>query len=233
MLIAGIDIESSGLDLFKCHIVELAVVIVKANTTRPLYAGSYLLYDGPAMGHEPMPPEVTAVNGITNEHLLNYGAPLQKGLQAALDTLKQFGVEYLVAHNAQGFDRPILERHHEGFKAFRWVDSQADIDWPDQSRRLIHLAAERGFLNPFPHVAISDALTMLRLLAEHDFETVAARAEVPWVKVRAMVDYDNREKAKARRYQFDPIAKHWYRMLKQDKIEQEKAEAPFEVRVLG
>lgn len=232
MLIAALDLETTGLEVATCHIVELSYVVVRANTTRPIYASSCLLYDEGKMGREPIPPEVTAINGISNEVLRAHSAPLAKGLEMADSILKHFGVEHIVAHNAEGFDRPILERHNPAFKAYKWVDSRADIEWPGTCHKLNHLAAEHGFVNPFPHTGLSDVLTMLRLLSLHDFKTVAERAALPWITLEAQVSYDDREKARARRYNWYPAEKRWRKKVKADRVEQEKAEAPFPVQVV-
>lgn len=237
-MIAALDLETNGLDVSACHIVEISVIVVKPNTTRPIWAGSYLLYDREKMGDHPLTPEVTCINGIDNHTLQKFGLPPQGVLDGVYSRLKNYGVTHVVAHNGEGFDKPVLCRHDSRWADFDWVDTRADIEWEHKhtSHRLGHLAADQGFVNPFPHIAISDVLTMLRLLSEHDFDTVAQRAKTPWIKVRAHVSYDDKDKAKVRRYHFDPLNKIWFKKVKADKVDaevSEAAEAGFKVTVLG
>jgi DNA polymerase-3 subunit epsilon len=233
-MLCGLDLETTGLDIHNCHIVEISLVVVRPNTTRPLWAGSYLLYDSAKMGDHPMTPEVTCVNGLDNHTLQKFGLPPQGVLDGVYGRLKGYGVTHIVAHNGDGFDKPVLCRHDPRWGEFQWVDSKMDIEWDlkHTSHRLGHLAADRGFVNPFPHVALSDVLTMMRLLSEHDFDAVAERAKTPWVTVRAHVSYDEKDKAKARRYFFDPMEKAWKKRLKADKVDQEIADAGFKITVV-
>jgi hypothetical protein len=98
----------------------------------------------------------------------------------------------------------------------------------------MYVAAYFGFLNPFPHAALFDAMTTLKVLEQFDVAQVAARAAQPWVVLRAMVDYDNREQAKARRYYWETLGdkkypRAWVKKVKESDVEKETAAAPFRV----
>jgi len=75
-----------------------------------------------------------------------------------------------------------------------------DVPSPPQitTRKLAHLAAEHGFLNPFAHRAVFDVLTMLKILSCYPIENVIISSNQPLMKLVALVAFDGRYKAKAR-----------------------------------
>ena len=89
------------------------------------------------------------------------------------------------------------------------------------TRKLTHLAAEHGFLNPFPHRAVSDVLTMLKVLSHYDIAPVLESARQPSFTVKACVSYDDREKAKARGYRWDAARKIWTKIVKGHRLNDE------------
>ena len=97
---------------------------------------------------------------------------------------------------------------------------------------MIHLAAEHDFLNPFAHRAVFDVLTMFKVLSHYDIDEVVRYSKVPWVTVQAMVGFNNNKLAKERSYRWNPDRKIWWRLVKQDKLEQERKEAPFETKLI-
>jgi hypothetical protein len=181
--------------------------------------------------------------------LIKHGKPPHKVFDELLDDYSSFGVDYIVAHNGSTFDRPFLLNKlakvslgmggYEGLERAKWLDTQHDVVYPDNfsSLRLTHLAAEYGFLNPFPHAALFDVFTMLRVLESHDIGDLVKRSLEPWVIIRAVVSYDNREDAKKLRFRWEDTGekkypKWWVKKVKVSEVEKERAKANFEIVIV-
>lgn len=149
----------------------------------------------------------------------------------------------VVAHNGSGFDRPMFDAQlarmleaealRSQIAALPWIDTCLDVPFPEAitTRKLVHLAAEHGFLNPFAHRAVFDVLTMLRVMAAYPIEPILESAKQPLVTCIAQVSYDDREKAKARGYRWRGQSKLWVKHLKAHRLEEEKAQAGFPIEV--
>jgi DNA polymerase III subunit epsilon len=120
------------------------------------------------------------------------------------------------------------------------IDTLTDIPFASEpdSRKLKYLAGDHGFLNPFAHRAVFDVLTMLKVLSHYPIDKVLEYAKAPMITIRAVVDFNNKDKAKARRFSWEKIGdktypKMWVKRIKEFQLEEEKkAMAPFQVGVL-
>jgi DNA polymerase-3 subunit epsilon len=241
VIICGLDLETTGLNIQDDHMIELAWVIARMTSSgslRVLSARS-ILVEPYGMPPEAITPEITAINGIERDDVMAFGRP-ETFLEAFAKDLEFHGVEYLCAHNGENFDKPFLARYVPGVLKFPWIDTKADIVYPDRkSTSLFYAGADTGFLNPFPHVALGDVLSMLKVLEHYGVEKAVARSKEPWVTVRACVTYDERELAKARRYMWEDCGdgkkwpKCWVKRMKQAEYAKETAEAGFALTVLG
>jgi DNA polymerase-3 subunit epsilon len=162
--------------------------------------------------------------------------------EEAIDQLNKLAgqADAICAHNGTNFDKPLWKQEAErlglepmGEKKI-WIDTMTDVPYPEQmtTRKLVHLAAEHGFLNPFPHRAAFDVLTMLYILSKYDLTAVIQNAIAPTVKIRALATYEQRELAKARKYRWEGTSKMWWKEIKEFELEKEKAESPFGISVL-
>jgi DNA polymerase III epsilon subunit family exonuclease len=93
------DIETTGLDVQQDRIVEIGAVKVEDGT---------VIEEFDAMMNPgiPMPPQAGAVNGITDDMLVNAAFPGE-----ILARFARFvsDADFLVGHNAKRFDHPFLE----------------------------------------------------------------------------------------------------------------------------
>lgn len=229
MKILGVDLETTGLNVGSDSIIEVGAVLWDWSRQTPLKMMSSLVkFDGE------LSPEATAITGILKADLQSYGREEFE----VLSELKELAQEadYLVGHNCNQFDRLFFERYWIRHPQFRihlpWIDTMTDLPFPlDMStRKLDYLAAEHGFLNPFSHRALFDVLTMLKVAAHYDFDEILKLQKSPIKRVVALVPYDERDKAKAQGFRWDPKERHWFLEGKEKMLSQR--EYPFAVQWL-
>jgi DNA polymerase-3 subunit epsilon len=240
----GIDIETTGLDFETDYITEIGWVLVDTSHAKPLLVESHMVWDKAFYEWDEMPEIIVELTGITKAMLAEFGQPFLEVMQRLQSTIKLYNVEYIVAHNGLGFDKPfiqaMLKRHgKDPSMQTPWLDTKEDVPYPKKMRQrnLTNLAAEHGFLNPFPHAAVFDVMAMLKVLGHYDIEEVLEYRNAPWVIVRAMVDYNRREEAKSRGYGWQEAGgkkfdKCWVKRIKEAELEKEQSEAPFKVVVI-
>jgi len=210
MLILGLDLETSGLDRKECDILEFGAVLWHVEDKRPVHLFSLFNKDF----QSEVPPEIEKLIGLNAAEVKRFGKPLRECL-TELNTLFE-AVDYVVAHNGGNFDKPFLEETYKSIGMTMpekvWIDTMIDLPYPDGmgTRKLTYLACEHGFVNPFPHRALTDVLTTLKIMAAYDFEVVRAVAESPLVQVIAQVSYDERHKPRQAGFRWDPERKYWY-----------------------
>jgi DNA polymerase-3 subunit epsilon len=164
--------------------------------------------------------------------LEKFGYEQEDGFQKLQDMIEQ--ADAYVGQNVVRFDK----RFYEAWAAKNnakpieklWIDTRTDLGL--ESKHLGYLAADAGFLNPFPHNAVSDCLTVLRLVSMHKIEDVVAKAQSPTLVVKAEVSFADNALAKKRKYSWFPGAKIWWKGIKQMDLEKEIQEAPFNVSLV-
>ena len=210
MLILGLDLETSGLDEKECDILEFGAVLWHVKEKRPVRLFSQFNRDFKSE----VPPEIEKLIGLNASEVKRFGKPLRECLED-LNTLIN-SVEFVVAHNGKNFDKPFLENTYNsiGMKMPEkiWIDTMIDLPYPDgmNTRKLSYLACEHGFINPFPHRALTDVLTTLKILSQYDFEVIKEVAKSPLVQVIAQVSYDERHKPRQAGFRWDAERKYWF-----------------------
>ncbi len=232
MRLLGLDLETTGLDTANDRITELGYVLWEVETKKPIALRCDYLH---SQEYPKLSDEIVRLTGITDEILSEFGVLPGAALEELVFFAGEHKVDYIVAHGGENFDRPLLyaelTRHNlaaESFRKIGWIDTKTDIPFEKEpeSRRLKHLATDHGFLNPFAHRAIFDVLTMLRVLSHHPIDKVIEFQKIPFVTMRAMVDYDHRELAKAQRFSWEKIGEKvyprwWVKRIKENLLELE------------
>ena len=242
MRLLGVDLESTGLLTDKDRIIELGLSLWEwTPAPRPLVSVGIFLYDET---YPQLSKEITDLTGITDEMLKEFGTKPKDQL-TWLDSFSQkHGANYLVAHNGANFDIPLLhaELTRNGvaghmLRSLPLIDTRADIPFekePD-SRKLKYMAADHYIpQSKHAHRAMHDVLLMMEILSQHDLNKVISYQKIPFIVVRAMVSYEDRELAKAQRYSWERIgektfAKSWVKRIKLDQLEKERAACKFPV----
>jgi DNA polymerase-3 subunit epsilon len=121
--------------------------------------------------------------------------------------------EVIVAHNAD-FDRSWLD---DPWLDRPWLCTREDFTWPRQTKpgqSLVTLALDHGIGVASAHRALTDCRLIARLFDQMpDLQAMFARAMRPKALFRALVSYDDREKAKAAGFQWDAATKQWSRRM--------------------
>lgn len=230
MILLGLDFEttwSDPVDPTKMLIVEAGAVLYDTERQMPID-----MYNKLVAGVT-VTEDMTALTGIIQEDIENHGLVIGH----VLDKLNEFlsKCDYVVAHNGNKFDKIVYEtecRRNNVYPVVKpWIDTRVDIEYPPQikSRKLVHLAAEHGFANPFAHRALFDVLTMLKVLENYDIREVAARSLEPSVLCGADVSFHEKDLAKARGYFWNSEEREWQKELKKSMLQKELNEAPFKI----
>jgi DNA polymerase-3 subunit epsilon len=231
----SLDFETTGLDFDKDRVIEYGLVAWDVELRQPVRLMGNLVKPERNFTQEEWA-AAEAVHHIGMGTVNRYGMPEHIALAILLTWYET--ADYIVAHNGVFFDKPMLERWATRYPELKmpkrpWIDTRVDLPVP-LSGKLVYLAADHGFINPFPHRALFDAMTCLRIIDNYDVPTVIERSRLPNVLVQGLVSYEDREKAKARGYGWQDYRgkKCWVRTLKDPEVGREQAEAPFKVVVL-
>lgn len=242
MRLAGIDFETTGLDTGNDRIIEAGVVLYDTDLKAPVQLYSQFIYDESleVFFNEETLQTMQRVSGITPSLLREFGHHPKTALMDIGALVAR--ADYIVAHNGESFDKPILmaelARHgvDNCLRTKPWLDTKEDIpyDVPPESNRLRHLALDQGFINPFEHRAVFDVLTMMKVLSKHDIQAIIEYSKIPWIIVRAMVSYDDRQLAKDQRFSWERIGdrnypKQWVKRIKENKLSEVQKACKFTV----
>ena len=135
-----VDVETTGLDAGKDTVIELAMVPFSYGLDGQIYAVGEA-FDRLREPGCPIPPEVTAITGLTDDMVAGHSIdPAEVAAFAASAAL-------VVAHSA-AFDRRVLERFSDVFRTKPWACSMSQVAWAEEGfegQKLVYLAAGAGF----------------------------------------------------------------------------------------
>lgn len=220
--VAIVDTETTGTDPMTDEIIDIAVMIVEADSL-----GQIVRIDrvGQALRDPgmPIPAVITQLTGITDEDV--------RGRTIDLDRLERLlaGADVRVAHSAS-FDIAFIENLMPGLAGASWACSMNDVDWLStgfDGRKLGHLLMQTGRFND-AHRAMADVISLLHLLAHRldDGRTVLGQllenAATPSLRIEATgAPFDRRGVLKARGYRWDPRVRVWWSEITADEYESE------------
>lgn len=211
MKILAVDTETTGLSQEKDHIVELGYVLWDTDRQVPVCLRSDIL-----TGHA-VSEETTRLTGITQADIDDHGIdPYPAMVAFAADAMT---ADAYLAHNVP-FDRGFLESTANRLSVILpsrpWIDTVTDLPfYEDGPKKLGYVAMTQGFLNPFRHRAVFDALTAAMLLKPYDISVVMARAASPTVRIQALVSFATNDLAKKLGCHWEPATKQWVKELKE------------------
>lgn len=237
MLVLGLDLETTTFDQDILRVTEVGAVLYDTDLKCPIEVQADIVYepDIPL----PMDEYVVGLTGITDEMVTKYG---KKPLEVITRFLRLYKrAEYIVAHNGNEFDRPAMknfiaryfsdyERNELGMgklKPKHWIDTMTDIPYSEyiNTRKLEDLTGRHGFLNPFPHRAVFDVLSMLKIMSMYSLDRILEISHSPTLIFQAKIDYHNRDVAKQAKFRWDSGTRRWLFKMKQALLDQEKYES--------
>lgn len=241
MRLMGLDLETTGLDIPKSYVTEIGWCLIDTDEKKPLMTEAHILH----VPHEvKITEEITDITHITREIVDEFGKEPREIYERFNFLLEHHRVDYVVAHNGNFFDKPMLEANMDKYAVALtktpWIDTYEDVPFPKHFRykNLTYLCGEHGFVNPFPHAALFDVMATMKVLSFYDLKEVVRRRETPWITIRAMVSFDDKQLAKDRGYMWEQAGnkkfiKQWVKRVKQDELEALEKEAPFKIAVVG
>jgi DNA polymerase-3 subunit epsilon len=211
-----VDVETTGLDPSRCEIIELAMVPFTYGLDGQIYSVGEA-FDQLREPSAPIPPEVTAITGLTDA--------MVAGRRIDANEVAAFAAPaaLVVAHNA-AFDRRVLERFCDAFSTKPWACSMSQVNWLQEGfegLKLSYLASDAGFFYE-KHRAVHDCLAALELLARPlprsgrpALQELLAQARTPSWRIWAEnAPFDLKDALKARGYRWNgeagPAPRAWY-----------------------
>jgi DNA polymerase-3 subunit epsilon len=153
-----LDAETTGLDHAKDEIIELGMVKFDYSADGRIVGvrDTFSALNEPSA---PIPPEVTALTGITDEMVAGHRFD-EAAVNAFVD-----GAVISIAHNA-GFDRKFAERYWPVFEGMAWGCSATEVDWRKHGfagAQLAYLLNGAGYFHQ-AHRAVDDCHALLEIL---------------------------------------------------------------------
>lgn len=232
MILLGIDFETTGLDTEKLHITEIGCAFYDSDSQRIISAESAIV-NIPAGAS--LSEEAASISNLDEKILDRYGISCEEAMKELFNKLVI--PQALVAHNATMFEKKILLRYAKEMGLTMpitpWIDTAVDVDWAPHIRgkSLSHLAADHGFLNPFPHEALPDVLTMMKLISMYDIDKIYENAISPKIQVRAIVEFAQKEKARAAGFYWNAQSSKWLKTIREDQLLDQSAAWEFNFKL--
>lgn len=244
----NVDLEFSGPNLEKDRVIEIGAVLWDTEFNQPVKQISELVLEE---GKPPISQEVFELTGISDELLENWGAK-GKDIETIMLQLKQLmeRADYIVAHNGTNYDKPMLgamfNRYGIPMPDILWIDSFLDIEFPARIRQksMAMLEHSHGFINPFPHRALTDVMSLLKIISNYDLDRMVKLAKSPMVTLVAVLNPPNwsnqkelnefnQKKSKVSRAQFkwNPENKTWSKRVHKVLLDEGKISYDFDFKI--
>lgn len=231
MYLLFFDTETTGLNTKEDEILELGYAVYHIDNPAPVLLKSDFIVNQ----KKQITPEIEEITGITDAIIQKSGRPGSEVYQELADVIAKYDIQYAIGHNAYDFDIKILAANMEFYEItlpkLTVIDTLTDVKYRTKSKsyRLSYLLADHGFINPFPHRALTDAMSCAMLLYQYDIRQAIAVASTPIVEIKADVERQNKDLAKALQYQWDPERKIWFKKIRQYYLLEEVKKAKFRV----
>lgn len=223
----ALDVETTGTDFAGDAVIELGLVAFDYDPVTGAIVRIAGVYDSLEDPGRPIPPETTAIHGITDAMVV--------GHRIDDEAVRRFveGAKWIVAHNA-GFDRPFIERRLPLFETLPWVCSLNEVAWAQDGfsgRKLEYLANRFGFFYE-GHRSEIDCRALIEVL-RRPLPKSGVPAWKQLLESGAQASYrlwaldspfDTKDVLKARGYRWEAGKRCWHRTLDRDGA---AAEAPW------
>ena len=208
-----VDTETTGTNSDKDGIVELGMVLFEFDPETGIAYSVLDSFDQLEDPGFPIPPEATAVHGITNDMVAG-----KRIDEASVERFLE-GVSLVVAHNSK-FDRAFMEKRLPIFESLPWGCSFAQVDWSEEgigSAKLEYIAYKYGFFYD-AHRAEVDCFALLEVLQQKlpkSGELVLksilnSLGQKSYTVFATGSPFETKDTLKARSYRWDGDKKSWH-----------------------
>jgi DNA polymerase III subunit epsilon len=218
MIVAGLDLEATGLDKVKDRPIEVGITLWTTKFNRSLDTRAFLVQsDG-----VPVTEEITEITGIT-QGMSDFGYTPEESFEEMIYFVER--AEAIVAFNGRRFDVPMCQewakrlgkKFPEKLIIDPYEDTPATLAGPTPGMRpqeLITMCAKEGIFYD-AHEAGADVGGMLRLMAKRNFEHVLERAKSPTVVLQSLQGRHENKKVKKHKFRWNGERKIWWKAVKQ------------------
>jgi DNA polymerase-3 subunit epsilon len=211
-----IDTETTGMSREGDQIIELALVRFEFGTESGEIARVTDVYSGLEDPGRPIPPESTAIHGITDAMVAGKALDEARVAEVVRDAT------LIVAHNA-AFDRPFVEARLPLFAALAWGCSREQVPWAEEGFRgakLEYLGWVSGFFYD-AHRSETDCRALLELLRRPlpksgriAFKRLLEAAAEPALRLWATGSpFETKDLLRERGYRWDAERRCWHRVV--------------------
>lgn len=229
MILLSLDFETTGLDRENDEVIEVGAILYTTNQKKCLESAGYLVKP-----NKPISQEITNITGITQAAANKFGFSSQQGLENLVEMAKQ--ADAIVGQNIIRFDKPFFDnwcrKERVPIIEKLYIDTRTDLPGVE-SKSLSYMAADHGFLNLFPHSALADAQTVLKLVSMYNIDEVKKLAESSTVVLIGQQDRADNSLAKKRKFAWNGDYKIWWKAVKECQVDTEISACPFHVSKAG
>jgi DNA polymerase III alpha subunit (gram-positive type) len=226
-VILSLDFETSGLDVVNDRVIEVGAILFSTGQQKCLESTGFLVQSSVLITEE-----ITKITGITQAAVDRFGYDPIDALENVLSLVSQ--ADMIAGHNVLKFDKKVLDnwaqRQGSPVSEKLWIDTTTDLPGA-KFGTLSHVAADHGFLNLFPHSALADCQTVVKLLSMYNIEEVITRAKSPTLVIRSHQDRNSNSDASKLKFRWNPERKVWWRLIKEMDLEQFSKDAPFSISI--
>jgi DNA polymerase III subunit epsilon len=228
MILLSLDFETTGLDREKDRITEVGAVLWSTKANRAMETASFFVQSDVSVSKE-----VEALTGINNAMLKKFGRPESDAIDDVIYYAEQ--ADAFIGQNVIQFDKHFLDNAAKRLNLkvpdILWIDTRTDLPLSVESKSLSYMACDHGFLNPFPHNAVGDALTVLKIASMYSIDDMVARAKEPNVVLSSLQKFEDNAAAKKLKFFWKPEFKKWLRVVKASDVDVLAKSAPFGLSV--
>lgn len=241
MILLSFDLETTGLETDIHHAIEVGAVLYSTGQRRIMEAASYLVKTT-----IPITKEITGITGLTQGAVNKFGFESVEGLSNLIGMVDM--ADAVIGQNVIRYDKEILNnwtRRDSGKVPEKlWIDTLTDLPGV-VSKHLGYMCADAGFLNLFPHSAMTDCLSVLKLVDYYSqnnklnltpdqyVDEMVKLAQSPVLILIGHQDRSDNSLAKKAKFMWNPDYKIWWKGIKECQLEEEVAALPFNVSKAG
>jgi DNA polymerase III epsilon subunit-like protein len=236
MILLGIDFETTGLSPETDRVIEVGAILYSTGQKKCLESAGNLV-----KSDVPISSRITELTGITQSAVNKFGYDSVRALEMLLEMADL--ADAFIGQNVVQFDKRFLEswtkRENRQMPNKLWIDTRTDLPGVE-GKTLSLMAAEAedpitknrvGFVNLFPHSALSDVQTCIKLVSMHDINKVVERAQSPTIVIIGHQKREDNQLAKERKFRWNPFYSVWWRAIKHMDLKQLEKECSFDISV--